>query len=215
MFVDPGAAQAVVKQLNKWYRKQAKPHGLFDHYHRGIRMNYSATFRRSMCFMFLLALSIACVLYFIPGITEGKTPAVVLLLKIGWGLIIAAAFLLPLYAYREGAIITEDEVIKLNVFGSKTHVAWKDIQSYRIKIDENKVTFITVAKVKLTLSLAYDGWQDFLEMAAKRMNAHLYWQFAVAYSDIKSGRKSSLPAKETFWNRPLFKRKARRKETAR
>ena len=201
--IDPTVAQALVKQLSRWFRQRRKPHGTVDHFYRGTRMSFSATYRNVTCFTCFIALAVACALYFIPGITEGKSPLVVALLKIGWGLVVAVAILLPMRAFREGVVVTDDGLIKCDLFGRETRMTWKEIHTYRIKADENKVTLISTAKAKFVVSLAYDGWQDFLEMAAKHLHPTLYWQLmpalqnmdikpAISRSTKKKARKSSV-----------------------
>src|SRR5262245_59340182 len=104
--IDPGAAQAIVRQLNRWYRKRAKPRGAIDHFHRGIRMSYTASYRGVIGCMSSFLLAIAAALYFVPWVTEDKSPLVALLLKLGWSGIVAVALFMLMQAFRECAIIT-------------------------------------------------------------------------------------------------------------
>ena len=72
--VDVGAAQAIIKRLNQWYRRRARPHGAIDHYHRGTRMSYTAAYRGVVCLVSLFMLSIGGVLCFAPSILADKPP---------------------------------------------------------------------------------------------------------------------------------------------
>ncbi len=182
--VDPGAAQAIVKQLNRWYRKQAKPRGTIDHFHRGTRMSYTAAYRGVVSVVCGLFLCVAAAFYFVPGITTGESPLVVLLLKLGCGGMVAFAIFMLLRAFRECTVITDDGLIKCNLFGRETLVSWKDIVRVQIKPDDNKVIFRTNTKAKLTMSLSCDGWLDFTDMAAKHLNPAVFGQFRYALASI-------------------------------
>jgi hypothetical protein len=196
--VDPGAAQAIVKQLNRWYRRRARPHGTIDHYHRGMRMSYTSVYRNAICLFSLLMLSVAGALYFVPSITADKSPLLVLALKIGWLGIVAVAILAPLQAFREYSVVTDDGLIKSDLFGRETRLAWREISTYQIKPDDNKVIFRTTAKAKLTMSLAYDGWEDFQELAAKRLHPWVYMQFIHTLANLKADRPVQHPRRKIF-----------------
>jgi hypothetical protein len=197
--VDPGAAQMVIKQLNRWYRKRAKPHGLADHYYRGTRMGFTATNRAVVCGFSFLLLSIAVVLYIVPNATAQKSFEMAILLRTVWLGIVAVAILAPLQAFREFAVVTDEGLIKSNLFGRETRMAWKDIFTYQIKPDDNKVIFKDNAKAKLTLSLSYDGWQDFEEMAARRMNPVLHWQLQHMLTSLRTTGTIPSTAKKSRW----------------
>jgi len=186
--VDPGAAQAIVKLLSRWYRKRAKPHGIIDHFHRGTRMSYTTVSRIVPCLFSMILLSVAFGLYFVPSFMKDEPPLTLLALKTGWVFIVAVALLAPLQVLRESTVITDDGLLKCGVFGGETRMAWTNICTFQINPDDNKVIFRNRAKAKLTMSLAYDGWQDFLEMAACRMNPPLHQQFSfmLANLDAKS-----------------------------
>lgn len=189
--VDPRAAQLIIRQLHRWYRRRAQPRGTMDHYHRGTRMSYTAVYRRAAACFCLMLVGVAAVLYFVPGPGKENSTTVVLLFKLGAVGLVALALFTALQAFREFAVITDDELIKFNPFGRETRMAWRDIYSYQIKPDNNTVTFKTSAKASLKLSLAYDGWQDLREMAARRMNPALYWQFAHALVNVDARRAIS------------------------
>jgi len=192
MYADPGAAQAIIKQLNRWYRRRAKLHGTIDHFYRGTRMSYTATYRGVMCFMSLFLLSIASVLFFVPGIFADKSTWFILGIKIGWVGIVVVAILAPLQAFREFTVVNDDGLIKSNLFGREQRMGWREISSFRIKPDDNKVIFTNTAKLKLTMSLAYDGWQDFREMAARHSGPVLYWQLDYALANVDA-KRANLP----------------------
>ncbi|HUE36970.1 MAG TPA: hypothetical protein VMO20_06235, partial [Candidatus Acidoferrum sp.] len=106
--VDPGIAQAIVKQLNRWYRRRSQPRGTVDHFYRGTRMTYNRTKRTVVCSMSLFLLSIAAAIYVIPGIFAGQSLWMVLILNIGVLFMIAFGILAPLQVFREFVIVTDD-----------------------------------------------------------------------------------------------------------
>ena len=121
--VDPGAAQAIVRQLNRWYRKRAKPHGVVDHFHRGTRMSYTATYRVVMGCMASFLFLVPALCFLVPSVTEGKSPLMVVFLKLGSVGIMVLALLVLLRAAREYAVVTDDGLIKSNTLGRKTFEA--------------------------------------------------------------------------------------------
>jgi len=182
--VDPGIAQAMVKRLNRWYRKRAKPHGVLDHYYRGIRMTRTAAHCAvSLCF-WLFLLSIVVAFFFVPGIFSGQPSLIQILLKAGWLLMAVLVLLAPLGAMRDFAVLTEDGLIKPKLLGGEARVAWNDIRLVQIKPDSNEVNFFTGNKTKCAISLAYDGWGDLLEMAAKHLDRPLYYQLTASLQNI-------------------------------
>jgi len=193
--VDPGIGLAVVRQLNRWYRKRAKPHGTMDHCHRGTRMSYTAAYRAVNVSMGVLMISFGTLLSLVPGIMEGKSPLVVLLVKLGWVGILCVAVLAPMQALRECVVITDEGLIKLNLLGRETRMAWRDVSHFQINDEDNKVTLRAGEKTKLTMSLAYDGWQDFLAVAAKRLNPILYAQFHYTLTNLDA-RPKRVPKKK-------------------
>lgn len=184
--VDPGIAQVIVKRLNQWYRSRSKPRGTMDHYHRGTRMSFNTAYRAGNGVVAVFLLAIAAVLYLVPDLFADKSPWVVLAIKIGWAGIVAVAVLAPLQALREFVVVNDDGLVKSNLFGKISRMSWQEIAAFQTKADDNKVTLVSHAKGKLTMSLCYNGWQDFLEMAEKRLNPALYWQVAYALADIKA-----------------------------
>ena len=182
--VDVGLTQLIVKRLNRWQRKRAKPHGTTDLFHRGTRMTYTAASRIVPTIFSIFLLALACILYFGPNFMEDKPPWEILALKIGWLGIVAVALLAPLQVFREYVVITDDGLLKSDLFGRQTRMTWSDIVTFRINPDDNKVIFLNQDNRKLTTSLAYDGWQDFFEMAARHMNQPLYPQFQFMFRNI-------------------------------
>src|SRR2546427_41201 len=147
--VDPGAAQAIVKQLNRWYRKRAKPHGVIDHFHRGTRMRYTATYRGVTSCTSGLLLSIAAALYLVPGVLENQSTLMIFVVKLGWGGIVAVALFMLMQAFGEYAVITQDGLIKSGLLGRETRMGWNEIVRFQIKPDSNEVIFRNNAKRKL------------------------------------------------------------------
>src|SRR5262249_12531498 len=96
--------------------------------------------------MSLFLLSIAALLYLVPGVMDGHSRLVVLLVKIGWAGIVCVAILLPMQSLRECVIITDDGLVKLNLLGRETRMAWRDISDFQIKPDDNKVILRSMEK---------------------------------------------------------------------
>jgi len=186
MYVDPGAAQALIRQLNRWYRQRAKPRGTVDHFYRGTRMTYTAVYRRVICFFCLILLTVAALLYFVPATRADNSPLLILAWKIVAFAVLGLAVILLLHAFREFTVVTDDGLVKSNLFGRETRLGWREISSFQIKADDNRVVLLTAAKAKLTLSLSYDGWQDFRESAEKHMEPGLYWQFYYALANLNA-----------------------------
>lgn len=200
--VDPGAVQNLVKQLNRWYRKRAKPRGTMDHYHRGTRMSYTAVCRGVACLFSLLLLSIAGALFFVPDIMADKPALAVLGLKIGWLGIVVVALLAPIQVFRECAVVNDEGVISFDLFGREQRFGWKEITGFQIKPDDNKVIFKTAnPKVKLKMSLSFDGWRDFLELAEKHLDCALNFQLVYALTHLDAKRPVARPAKKSRWAR--------------
>lgn len=196
--VDPGAAQAVIRQLNRWYRKRAKPRGGVDHFYRGTRMSYTATYRVVMGCMASFLFLVAALCFFVPSVTEGKSPLMVLFLKLGSvGMMVLALFVL-LRAAREYVVVTDDGLIKSNALGRKTRMSWDEMSQFQIKTDDNDVIFRTDAKAKMKLSLSYDGWQDFLDVAARRMEPALYAQFRYTFASFHEASPKALSKKKAW-----------------
>ena len=199
--IDPGAAQAIIKQLNRWYRKRAKPRGAVDYFHRGTWMSYTATYRIVNSCVAGLLLAAAAALYFVPGILDHQSTLMTLLLKLGWGGIVAFAILTLMQSYGEYAVVTDDGIIKFGLFGRQSRMSWKDIRQFQIKPDSNEVIFRDDTKRKLKLSLSYDGWHDFLETAARRLEAHLYRQFYYTLVSIDAKKQVPLSPLQSRWAR--------------
>lgn len=194
--VDPGAAQALLKQLNRWYRSRARAHGTIDHFYRGTRMRYTATYRGVVCCLSIFLLVVAGALFFVPDLFADKSKWFILGVKIGCVGMVVAAILLPLHALREFTVVNDDGLIKSNLIGGEARMGWQDIASFRINPDDNSVVFINRAKGKLTMSLAYDGWRDFQEMAARHLNPSLYWQFTYALANVDAKRPTARSTKQ-------------------
>jgi hypothetical protein len=175
--VDVGLTQVIVKRLNKDSRRRAKPHGSIDHYYRGIRLRYNWPYRIRVCFFSLFLLSIGCALYLVPGVFSDESPIVGYIMKIAWLGIIAVAILAPIQACRDFVVVNDEGIMKSDLFGRKTQLKWNQVSNFVIKLDANDLIFVSGEKTKLKMSLCYDGWQDFTEMSAKRLNQVLYSQF--------------------------------------
>jgi len=183
--VDVGLTQVIVRRLNRYYRSRPRARGVVDHYHRGVRMNYAVSYRTGTCLMSLFLLGIGVGTYFLPGVFAGHAPIMVYVLKIAWVGIIVVALLAPLQALRTYVVIDDEGLLKSDLWGRQTRLAWKDIARMQIKLNDNEVIFYNDGKTKLTMSLCHNGWQDFLESAAKHLNPGLFAQIAITLVGIK------------------------------
>jgi hypothetical protein len=205
--VDPGIAQVVIKNLNHWYRKKAKPRGTLDHFYRGTRMNYTSSYRVVICFFSLIMLSGAYALYFVPGLFADKSPWIVLLIKIAWVGITVVSLLAPMQAFREFVIVNDEDVMKSDLFGRQKRFNWKEITSFHLKPDSNELVFqIADSKRKLTMNLAYDGWRDFLELAEKHLDPVLNFRLVYEVATLAVRRPVARPIKKSRWFMWFFRR---------
>lgn len=195
--VDPGIAQVVIKHLNRWYRSRSQPRGVMDYYHRGMRMSFNTAYRTGNSLMALFLLGIASLLFLIPDLFADKPLWQQWLVKLGWMGITAVAVLILLQLFRESTIVTDDGLVKTNFLGQVTRMEWRELKQFGYKTDDSTVTFRNAARKKLTLSLCYNGWQDFVEMAARRMEPNLYWQVTYGLAMIKAGDQKAKPVKAT------------------
>jgi hypothetical protein len=184
---DVGLTQVLVKRLNKGYRRRAKPHGLIDHYYRGIRLSYDWSYRAWSCFFSLFLLSIGCALYLVPDVFSDESPIVGYIVKTAWLGILAVAILGPIQAFRDFVIVNDEGLMKSDLLGKQKRLKWDQVSSFVIKLDSNDLIFAGETKTKLKMSLCYDGWLDFMEISAKRLDPVLYSQLYVtmwrAYGD--------------------------------
>lgn len=181
--VDVALTQAIVRRLNRWYRSRSRPHGTIDHTYRGVRLAYNSSYRLVVCLMSAFLLFPAGALYFWPAVFADKPRPFVIALKIGWAGLLVIVLLAPLQALREFLVVNDEGILKSNVLGTQTRVEWKEIAQVRIDSDGNDVIFLTHAGNKLKASLAYDGWQDFLEISARHLDSTLQYQLAFALAD--------------------------------
>lgn len=193
--VDPGIAQVVVKNLNRWYRSRSQPRGVMDYYHRGTRMSFNTAYRAGNGFMALCLLGIGSLLFLMPDLFADKPLWQQWLVKLGWLGITAVAVVLLLQLFRESAVVNDDGVVKINFLGRPTRMEWRELKQFSYKTDDSTVTFRNATHQKLTLSLCYNGWQDFLELAARRMDPNLYWQVTYGLAMIKAGDQKAKPVK--------------------
>ncbi|MBW8864926.1 MAG: hypothetical protein JF609_08400 [Verrucomicrobia bacterium] len=190
--VDAGIAQAVTKAFNGWCRRKAKPHGTVDHYYRGIRMTTTTSYRLAGYFISVLLLLLAGFILLYGDPFDRNTPLHDIVLLSSTLLMTILGVLAPMEAFRDFTVITEDGLLKSNLFGTKTSMNWSDIHSFQINPDGNTVTFFNEAKQKLKMSLCYDGWQDFLETASRKMNRALCLQFSYAFFSLNTPKASKL-----------------------
>ncbi|HWX23092.1 MAG TPA: hypothetical protein VN578_24585, partial [Candidatus Binatia bacterium] len=118
--------------------------------------------------MSLFMLAVACLLYFVPGVFEGQSRWLVIAVKVGWFGITAVCVLAPLQAFREFVVVSDEGLVKYSLFGSRSSLGWKEISGLRSKRGDNEITFEGSGR-KLKMSLCYDGWEDFRELARKHL----------------------------------------------
>jgi hypothetical protein len=202
--VDPLIAQALVRNINILLRKRSKPHGTTDHFYRGTRMSYNRAHRTLIGLLTLGAVLLAATAFlFLPGILQDKDGMALCGKIVATGLAIIGV-LGSLQAFCEFVIVNDYGLLKSNLFGRKTKTAWDEILHFNVKPDDNKVIFFGKDKFKLTMSLSYNGWQDFLEMAERRLETAKYKVFAYTLANVDAKR----PQRKTFWNKPLFTKRA-------
>jgi hypothetical protein len=185
--VDPGIAQVIIKHLNRWYRSRSQPRGVMDHYHRGTRMGFNRAYRTGNGLVALFLLGIGSLLFLIPDLFANKPLWQQWLVKLGWLGITVVAVLILLQLFRESTIVTDDGLVKTNLLGRITRMDWRELAQFSYKTDDSTVTFRNAARKKLTMSLCYNGWQDFLETAQRRMEPGLYWQVTYGLAMVKAG----------------------------
>ncbi len=195
--VDPGIAQVVIKHLNRWYRSRSQPRGVMDYYHRGTRMSFNRAYRTGNSLVALFLLGIASLLFLIPDLFADKPLWQQWLVKLGWVGITVVAGLMLLQLFREATIVNDDGLMKINLFGQITRMEWRELAQFSYKTDDSTVTFRNAARQKLTLSLCYNGWQDFVELAARRMEPSLYWQVTYGLAMVRAGDQKAKPVKTT------------------
>ena len=202
--VDPGAAQLIIKQLNRWYRRRSQPHGTIDHFYRGTRMSYNQTRRLATCVIAAILISLGGVFYLYPHWAVDRTWWFLLIMKIAGIGIVALGIIQLLQVACEFVVVTDDGLLKSDFLGRKTQMAWNEIRHCQVKADNNKVILFGKDKLKLTMNLAYDGWQDFLEMAGRRLNPAIYATIAISLANVDSHKVAVSPQK-TLWKKPLAK----------
>jgi len=185
--VDPGIAQVVIKHLNRWYRSRSQPRGVMDYYHRGTRMSFNIAYRTTNSLVAFFLLGIGALLFLMPDLFADKPWWQQWLVKLGWAGITVVAVLILLQLFRESTVINDDGLVKINLMGQITRMGWGDLASFSYKTDDSTVTFRDATRKKLTLSLCYNGWQDFLALASRRMEPGLYWQVTYGLAMVKAG----------------------------
>jgi hypothetical protein len=206
--VDPGAAQLIVKQLNRWYRRSSQSRGTIDHFYRGTRMSYNGTKRMATCVISAILFSMGCVAYLYPHWSIDRTWWFLLLMKIGGIGIVALGTIQLLQAFCEFVVVTDDGLFKSDFLGRKTQMAWDEILHFNIKPDDNKVILFGKDKFKLTMSLAYNGWQDFLEAAARRLNPATYAVIALALANVDTKKSVTMRPLKSPWKKPAVTRRS-------
>lgn len=205
--VDPFILQALVRNVHILLRQRSQPRGTIDHFYRGTRMSYNRAYCMLICLLTLGMVSAAAAAFlFLPGILRDKD-GMALFAKIFATSMAAIGVYASLQALCEFVVVNDDGLLKSDRFGRKTQMAWNEIVRYQVKSDDNKVILFGKDKFKMTMSLAYNGWQDFLEMAARRVNPAIYENIAYTLANVDARR----PQKKSIWNKPIFTRRSSRK----
>lgn len=207
--VDPGAAQLIIKQLNRWYRRSSQPRGTIDHFYRGTRMTYNGTKRMATCVISTILISMGCIAYLYSGIADDKVWWFHLFLKIGGIGIVSLGIIQLLQVACEFVVVTDDGLLKSDLFGRKKQMAWNEILWLTVKPDSNKVIVSGNSKLRLTMSLAYNGWQDFLEMAAQRMDPTIYRVIAFTLANVDAKKPVTVrPPQKSPWKKPAITKRS-------
>ena len=199
---DPGAVQQLLKQLNRWYRAKAKPNGLADLYHRGVRMQYTRACRVVTTLFTALMVAGGLALLWLPPRTHD--PGTIIFLKFMAAAMIVLGLGAWLQVFRSYAVVNDDGLVAGNLFGRQSRLAWGDIRTFEVKSDSNKVIFRDKGRRKLALSLSYDGWLEFREFAGRRLNPSLYLQLVYTLNQL---RAKPAPSKPAFWPKWLNPRR--------
>lgn len=146
-------------------------------------MAYNGSYRLVVSLMSAFLLFPAGALYFWPAVFADSSRLFVIVLKIGWAGLLVVVFLAPLQAFREFLVVNDEGILKSNVLGKHTRLEWTEITQVRIESDGNDMIFLSRAGYELKASLAYNGWQDFLEISAKHLDSTLQSQLAFALAD--------------------------------
>lgn len=206
--VDPGAAQLIVKQLNKWYRRRSQPRGTTDHFYRGTRMTYNATKRLATCVISSILFFVGCVFYLYPHWAVDRTWWFLLLMKIAGIGIVGLGIIQLLQVACEFVVVTDDGLLKSDFLGRKTQMAWNEIVRFQVKPDDNKVIVFGKGKSKLTMNLAYNGWQDFLETAGRRLNPATYTVIALALANVNARKTVTMRPLKSTWKKPAVTKRS-------
>ncbi len=169
-------------------------------------MSYNRTKRLAGGVTSLILFFMGCIAYLYPHWSIDRTWWFLLSMKIGGIGIVALGIVQLLQVFCEFVVVNDDGLLKSNLFGRKTQMAWEEILHFRVKPDDNKVIFLGKDKFKLTVSLAYNGWQDCLEMAARRLNPATYAVIALTLRNVDA--KRVIVQKKSFWNKPLFTKRS-------
>jgi len=182
--VDVGLSQAIVRWLNRGYRKRAKPHGKLDHYYRGVRMTRTLSSRLFFLFCWLMLLVGAVAVFFVPNIFEHEPWYKVWFVRAGWLVVAGIVLFTPWAMALDFAVVTDDGLLRPKVFGGVETMAWSEMTFVRVDGDSNEVAFIAGDRRKCKINLAYDGWRDLMEMASRRMNPNLFYQLIVLVQNV-------------------------------
>lgn len=151
-----------------------------DHTFRGTRMRYNNTYQVGTCVMSLFLFVPGVAIFFIPHLYSDKSlKSALFYVTAGIGMLVVAC-LAPLEAFREFVVVTDDGLIRSNLFGQISRMEWKDISSVSSKNDGNEITFWTASETRLKTSVCYNGWADLLEMSALHLNPVLQFQLEAA-----------------------------------
>jgi hypothetical protein len=198
---DPFVAEALRRNINILWRQRSQPHGTIDHFYRGTRMTYNFAYRTLVCLSTLGAVSLAAAAFlFLPGILHDKDGMALCAKIIATGMAIIGIFV-SLQALCEFVVVNDDGLLKSGFLGRKKQMAWNEVLQFQVKIDDNKVILRGEGKLKLTMNLAYDGWQDFLEMAGRRLNLDIYTTIAITLAHVDAKKAATVSPFKSLWKK--------------
>ncbi|HEU5396496.1 MAG TPA: hypothetical protein VFV81_04960, partial [Verrucomicrobiae bacterium] len=106
-----------------------------------------------------------------------------------------------LQVFRSFAVVNDDGLLAVNLFGWPTRLRWDEINRFQVKPDSNKVIFRDKGRKRLAFSLSYDGWGEFRELAGRRLNPILYLQLVHTLEQLRA-RPAVKPGFWPKWFKP-------------
>lgn len=173
MYVDVGLGHWLSQKYLAWLRRRRRPHGAYDPYYRGVRLEPNRVAKLSACTTSVVLLTGAGFLFLGPDIFEKHERWLGLAVKVGWIGITLVALLAPLEAFRSFVIVSDEGLRKRNLFGRETRLDWDQVKRIEAKPQGDELVFRGFGNGKLTVSLTCDGLEDLQQYADKRLTLPL------------------------------------------